>query len=572
MTEPAPREARVLRLVSDYQLSHGEPPRIDEVLLKFHEFPDLAREAVRQLVRDRYIEQKPRSRILSLTVLGLQSSGSLLLGPLSLIAERLVSYFQVRARREASGFASYTWQDLIDNHVVSGDEDFPVALGAIRILRLSGGGDLWSSGTGSRPSGQWTVPRDLLDLLRVSEIGDIYDRAQLLWLLETPFVDEIGVLQIPRTRLLDLQEALAVADQTGQLEGVAVIVSEIMRALSAGAASERLQEYHKAVEQPGLSDYRRTALLRALAQLSRHLHRTAEFEPSTAVEPDSYIRFLEAALREDRDLGLGMTISLAAIKKRARLDSRALHAAVARSLDDELTHVSDIDEQLYSIQISDEEDVSSFIAKFRKDALRAVTSPTTVGNNFHAPIGAVAAAPGAIAHGAVPAAQTGHANTGPQPACPTASIGQQDVRDGGIGVLVNPPNHFTPKKQLLFEDLKALRDHVRGAMTQARAYRPPFHEPTPTGPRPDSSFEDFLANLTVDDSELQRLARNFASEANRLSRAILDATDRLADPDYGEVDRGALRSALSTGESAKTLAGLERLYQHICERIETLLA
>jgi hypothetical protein len=406
VTAPAPslgpRESRVLRLVADYQLTEGTPPRIDDVLLWLSEYPALARDAVELLVGRRYIKRQPGSPLLWLTFRGLRSSGAPLQGKVSLIAEHLLSYVKSRARREGSRFVTYTWQDLTHAGVVV-DEDFAPALAAIRILRLSGGSDMWSEGPDSARSGTWSAPHDLVELLAVNDIIGIYARAERLALLESPLEEEGTVLRISRSRLLDLQESLYIADKTRRLDGVANIVQEIMGALAPGETQDLIRACQENLGRADLSDHSRSASLHALARMCHHLHRTAAFEPSPAVEADSYIKFLEAALREGRDLGLGKTISLAAIGKRARLDAATLHAAAARSVDEDLTYFSDIDEQLYSIQIDDEGDVSKLIFEIKGDHLRASASRSlpTVVNHFHGNVGAVAAAHAATAHGTV---------------------------------------------------------------------------------------------------------------------------------------------------------------------------
>jgi hypothetical protein len=397
------RESRVLRVVADYQLSHGTAPHIDDVLLSFGQFPELVRDAVEVLVSGRYVERKPGSPLLLLSFRGLRSSGALLEGKVSLIAESLLGYIKGRVRREGTRFATYTWPDLIDGGVVSGNEDFSVSLAAIRILRLSGGDDMWSSGPGSAPSGTWSVPQDRLELLALNDINDIYERAERLRLLESPQDEEGTLLQISRTRLFDLQEALHIASKTRRVDGVVAIVREVIAALPAGDAKDRMRACQENLARLDLSDYARGATLGALAKASHDLQRAGTFDPGPAVDTTSYAKFLEATLREGRDLGNGMTISLAAIGKRARLDAPTLHAAAARSVDEDLTYFSDIDGQLYSIQVNDESDVSQLISELKGGDLRATASRSlpTVVNHFHGNVGAVAAAPSATAHGTV---------------------------------------------------------------------------------------------------------------------------------------------------------------------------
>lgn len=153
------RERKVLDLVTGYQLARGGPTPVNEVLLTYAEFEDLATEAIEVLVAKACLDRgrETSGDVLRLTPTGLWTSTSGRAWDAARFAERLLDFLKNRVEREGPAFTHYTWDDLkaAQPRVAVGDEDFPLAVSVIQILRLSGGDDRCG---GPPPNGRWSVP------------------------------------------------------------------------------------------------------------------------------------------------------------------------------------------------------------------------------------------------------------------------------------------------------------------------------------------------------------------------------------------------------------------------------
>jgi nucleoside phosphorylase len=177
-----------------------------------------------------------------------------------------------------------------------------------------------------------------------------------------------AALRRSRVQLLDLQRDIEFAD-LGSLVTVAAHVQDVASGLSPGDLQDQLRGHAIALKEPALSEQRRAVALHAVAAVCRRLHREATFQASPPVDDVSYGLFLRAAVQEDGKLSIGSSISVRSIEKRSRLPAPAVHAAIARSIDEDLAYVSDVDEQAYSIQIN-QEDVEHALRDLERGAPR----------------------------------------------------------------------------------------------------------------------------------------------------------------------------------------------------------
>lgn len=298
----------------------------------------------------------------------------MLAGPASLIAERLLHLIKTETQRQRSAFKRYSWQDLKQAAVVE-DDDFALTVSVVRLLRLTDGDATWSR---DPPQGSWGAPDDLVELLRLSDIGDLFARAERMNQLDRPPAVGSTPVNHSRVPLLELQRSLVFAEQTGKLEPVRVALHLIATNLQPGEAQDALRAFGSNLANPTLSEYGRGSTLRAIATVARRLHREAQFLPPPGIDDDAYARFLRAALRESSKLSCGMTIDLLAIQKRSRLDVTELHAAVTRAVDDDLLYFSDVDEQMYSVQINEEDDVDDVLRHLDNGVIPSHAAVTTL--------------------------------------------------------------------------------------------------------------------------------------------------------------------------------------------------
>lgn len=165
----------VLDLVADHQTAQGEPPTVDAILLtRPHEIAGAMRRTIDDLVRDDFLE-KGRSAegndALHLTPTGLLMCHRN--GDASACAEAMLLFFQRRLQKEGSNFRTFAWADLKAEGVAEIDEELPLVLTVVRVLNLA----VERSYSLNPPAAEWNVPRDIVDFRGLSEIRDLYARA-----------------------------------------------------------------------------------------------------------------------------------------------------------------------------------------------------------------------------------------------------------------------------------------------------------------------------------------------------------------------------------------------------------
>lgn len=174
------RERKVLDLVTGHQLARGRPTPVNEVLLTYAEFEDLATEAIEVLVAKACLDRggEASGDVLSLTPTGLRTSTSGRAWEAARFAERLLDFLKNRVEREGPAFTHYTWEELkaAQPPVAVGDEDFPLAVTIIQILRLSCGNDRVGA---PPPNGRWSVP-DMAEATLAADVRGLYVRAERL--------------------------------------------------------------------------------------------------------------------------------------------------------------------------------------------------------------------------------------------------------------------------------------------------------------------------------------------------------------------------------------------------------